>query len=342
MKTKSPIVEIAKKACPAVITIIISKDLPKIDGFYYLPYGDKNFLVPQLNKGKNEKTRIGGGSGFLVSQDGYVLTNQHVVSDPDADYMVILDPGRKFSAKIIARDRINDVAILKIDEKNLPHLLLGDSDKIDLGESVVAIGNPMGEFHDTLSAGIVSGLSRLITAHNGPSMEMSKLKGLIQTDAAINPGNSGGPLVDMEGKVIGINTAIVEGAQNLGFAIPINYAKRDLEEVKKFGRIKRPFLGVKYIVLDAKIAEEHHLPVGYGAIIIRERFGEDAVVKGSAAERAGLTEFDIILEVEGEKVNNGNPLASALAKYDIGDEIELKVLRSGKEFAVKVKLEEKR
>ncbi len=342
MKPKSAIVEIAKKACPAVITIVVTKDLPKVEGFYYLPYGDRNFLVPQLHNKKSEKTKIGGGSGFLVSSDGYILTNQHVVSDPDADYTAIIDPKHKFPAKILDRDRINDIAILKIEGDKLPFLKLGNSEKIELGETVIAIGNPLGEFHDTLSSGIVSGLSRFITAQDGLSMETARLKGLIQTDAAINPGNSGGPLVNLNGEVIGINTAVIEGAQNLGFAIPINYGKKDLEEIKKHGRIKRPFLGVKYIILNAKIAEEHHLPIGYGALVTRERLGENAVIKGSSAERAGLQEFDIILEIEGEKVNDKNPLANGLAKYQINDEIEMKILRNGKEFSLKVKLEERR
>jgi len=340
--TKSPIVEIAKRVCPAVITIVISKDLPKIEGFYFFPLGDQSFVIPKVEKGGKKKTKIGGGSGFIISPDGYILTSQHVVSDPEADYTVILEPTKKYPAKVFSRDPLNDIAILKIEGKNFSYLELGDSDKIELGETVIAVGNPLGEFHDTISAGIVSGLSRLITAYSGFTRETARLKGLIQTDAAINPGNSGGPLVNMEGKAIGINTAMVMGAQNLGFAIPINYAKKDLEEVKKYGKIKRPFLGVRYIVLNKEIAEQNKLSVDYGALIIRERLGEEAVVKGSAAEKAGLKEFDIILEIEGEKIAEKNPLAEILQKYKIDDEIKLKVLREGKEITLKVRLEEKK
>lgn len=339
---KSPIVEVAKKVCPAVITIVISKDLPKIEGFYLLPFGDQSFIVPRIERRGKEKTKIGGGSGFIISADGYILTSQHVVADTEANYTVILEPTKKYPAKIISRDQINDVAILKIKGKNLPYLELGDSDKIELGESVIAVGNPLGEFHDTISAGIVSGLSRFITAYSGLPQETTRLKGLIQTDAAINPGNSGGPLVNMEGKVIGINTAMVMGAQNLGFAIPINYAKRDLVEVKKYGKVKRPFLGVKYIILNKKIAEQNKLPVDDGALIIRERLGEEAVVKGSMADQAGLKEFDIILEIKGEKITEKNPLANILQKFEIGEEIDFKILREGKEMTVKLKLEEKK
>ncbi|NCO80162.1 PDZ domain-containing protein [bacterium] len=338
---KSPIIEVAKKACPAVITIVISKDLPKIEGFYSFPFGGQEFIFPKMKKEK-EKTKIGGGSGFMVSADGYVLTCSHVVGDPEADYTVIIDPKHKAPAKILARDPLVDVAVLKINEKNLSYLELGDSDKIELGETVVAIGNPLGEFEDTLSAGIVSGLSRKITAYGGLPLKATSLRGLIQTDAAINPGNSGGPLVNLEGKAIGINTAMVMGAQNIGFAIPINYAERTLEEVIKYGKIKRPFLGVRYIVLNREITMAQKLPVDYGALIARERLGEEAVVKGSAADKAGLKEYDIILEVNGGKITEENPLADALAKQKIGEEISLKVLRGGKEITLKVKLEEKK
>ena len=341
MPEKSPIVDVAKKVCPAVITIVITKDLPKVEGFYFFPFGGREFVIPKFERGK-EKTKIGGGSGFIISPDGYTLTSQHVVSDPESDYTVILEPTKKYPAKVISRDPISDIAILKINAKNLPYLELGDSDKIELGETVVAIGNPLGEFEDTLSAGIVSGLSRKITAYGGLPLKATSLRGLIQTDAAINPGNSGGPLVNLEGKAIGINTAMVMGAQNIGFAIPINYAERTLEEVIKYGKIKRPFLGVRYIVLNREITMAQKLPVDYGALIARERLGEEAVVKGSAADKAGLKEYDIILEVNGGKITEENPLADALAKQKIGEEISLKVLRGGKEITLKVKLEEKK
>ena len=338
---KSPIVEIAKKVCPAVITIVISKDLPKIEGFYSFPFGGRDFMVPKFEKEK-EMTKIGGGSGFIVSADGYVLTSQHVVSDPEADYTVILEPTKKYPAKVISRDPISDIAILKVSAKNLPYLELGDSDKIELGEEVVAIGNALGEFHDTVSAGIVSGMSRVITAFSGFDSQIAQLRGLIQTDAAINPGNSGGPLVSMEGKVIGINTAVVMGAQNIGFAIPVNYAKRDLEEVAKYGKIRRPFLGIRYIVLNKEISKMHKIPADYGALIVRESLGEEAVVKESAAGKAGLKEYDIILEMNGEKITEKNPLANLLQKYKIGEEVSLKVSRERKEINLKVKLEEKK
>lgn len=342
MPEKSPIIRIAKKVCPAVITIVVSKDLPKIEGFYLLPFGGRQFIVPQVGKNRKEKTKIGGGSGFIASPEGYVLTCNHVVKDPTADYTVILGPKKKYSAKVLAKDPLIDVAVLKIEGKNFPHLELDDSSKIELGETVVAIGNPLGEFEDTLSSGIVSGLSRKITAYGGLSFKATSLRGLIQTDAAINPGNSGGPLVNIEGNVIGINTAMVMGAQNIGFAIPINYARRDLEEVIKYGRIKKPFLGVRYFILNKEIAKTNKLPVNYGALIVRENLGESAIVKGSPADKAGLKEYDIILECDGKKITEENPLADLLQKHGIGGQIALKILREGKELTPKIKLGEKK
>ena len=339
---KSPIIEIVKKACPAVITIVISQDLPKIEGFYFFPYGSQEFVIPKMEKGKKEKTKIGGGSGFIVSPDGYLFTSNHVVSEKNADYTVIYEPNKTYPAKVISRDSINDVAVLKIQVKNFPYLELGDSDQVDLGEDVIAIGNALGEFHDTVSTGVVSGLSRYITAFSGISKQAETLRGLIQTDAAINPGNSGGPLVNFEGKVIGINTAAVVGAQNIGFAIPINYAKKDLEEIKKYGKIKRPFLGVKYIILNKEIAQKNKIPVQQGALVAREVLGESAIISGSSAEKAGLKEFDIILECEKEKITEENPLSLILQKYKINQIISLKIVRQGKKINLKVKLEEKK
>jgi len=339
---KSPIVEIAKKISPAVITIIVSKDLPKVEGFYLFPFGGRQFMIPQIGKQKKEKTKIGGGSGFIVSKEGYVLTCNHVVQDPTADYTVIVEPTKKYSAKVLAKDPLIDVAILKIKDDHLPYIDMGDSSNIDLGETVIAVGNPLGEFEDTISAGIVSGLSRKIRAHQGPSFKATSLRGLIQTDAAINPGNSGGPLVNMEGKVIGINTAMVMGAQNIGFAIPINYAKKDLEEVMKFGKIKKPFLGVRYFILNEQVAKTNKLPVDYGALIVRESLGESAIVKNSPADKAGLKEYDIILECNGKKINEETPLANLLQEQNIGAEIALKVLREGKKIDIKLKLGERK
>jgi len=340
MAKKSPIISIAKKSCPAVITIVVSKDLPKVKGFYSLPFGMQQLLLPKTKNGK-QQIKVGGGSGFIVSSDGYVLTCNHVVKDPVASYTVIVSPEEKYEAKVLAKDPLTDVAILKIKAKKLPYLKLGDSSKTELGETVVAIGNPLGEFEDTLSSGIISGLSRKITAYSGAQSKATSLRGLIQTDAAINPGNSGGPLVDMSGKVIGINTAMVQGSQNIGFAIPINYAKEDIKEVKRYGKIKKPFLGIKYFILNEQVSQINKIPVNYGAMILRERLGEKAVLKGSPAAKAGLKVYDIILYCNEQKIDKDNSLDRILQNHDIGDILTLKILREGKEISVKIKLSER-
>ncbi|MEA3295693.1 MAG: trypsin-like peptidase domain-containing protein [Patescibacteria group bacterium] len=338
---QSSIIDIIKKICPAVITIVITKDLPKIDGYFRIPGQGQNLVVPQMN-GKKQKTKIGGGSGFIISQDGLILTSQHVVGDTEADYTVILEPEKQYSAKVLARDSINDIAVLKIQDKNLPYLEIGDSNNIELGQEAIAVGNALGEFHDTVSKGIISGLSRNIIPLTEFGKQAEQLRGLIQTDAAINPGNSGGPLIDIQGKVIGINTATVAMAQNIGFAIPINYAKKDLDEVKKYGKIIKPFLGVRYILLNKQIAEKDKLPVDYGAFIFREFLGGAAIVENSVAKKVGLKEFDIILECNNEKISVDHPLSNMLQKCKIGQEVELKILRGNKEQTIKVILEERK
>lgn len=300
--------------------------------------------MPKLSKGRKENVKIGGGSGFFVSENGLILTNSHVVADPEANYTAILDHQKdeKMQVKILARDPIHDIAIAKVDKKDVPFIELGSSSNLQLGQMVVAVGYALGEFTNTVSSGIVSGLSRFITADSGMHRHAERLRGLIQTDAAINPGNSGGPLVDIDGKVIGINTAVVFGAQNIGFAIPIDSAKKDIEEVKQYGRIRMPFFGVRYIILDEQIQKQNKLPVSYGALIVRETLGEEAVIKNSSADKAGLKEFDIILEINDKKITIDYSVQDALQEHEIGEELAFKVLRQGKEKMLKARLEEKR
>lgn len=338
---KSPIVSIAKKICPSVITIVASRDLPQIEEYYFLPIKGEKVAFPKKMTETKQKTKIGGGSGFIISTNGYVLTCNHVVDDKEADYTVILDPDHKYPAEILARDPLIDIAILKIEANNLPFIKMGNSDNVELGEAVLAVGNPLGEFEDTLSLGIVSGLSRKITAYNGFNSNATNLRGLIQTDAAINPGNSGGPLVDMNGKVIGVNSAMIAGAENIGFAIPINYIKDDLAEVKNTGKIKRPFLGIKYILLNDEIAETNKLDYNYGALVVREMFGESPVAKSSAAEKAGIKEYDIVLEINGEKITQENPLSHILTNFQVGEKVEVKIARKKSIKLVDVILKEK-
>ncbi len=341
-KPFSPIVAVAKKVCPAVITIIVSKEISRAEQFYFAPPNQGPALPPQ-NGNSNEKTKIGGGSGFIISPEGYIFTCAHVVNDIDASYTAIIDPEQKYECQVLAKDPLIDLAILKINARQkLPWLKMGNSETIQLGESVLAVGNPMGEFDDTLSAGIISGLSRRITAYGGSKMQETSLRGLIQTDAAINPGNSGGPLVNMRAQAIGINTATVMGAQNLCFAIPVSYAKKMMEEVLKYGKLKRPFMGIRYVILNPEIAIANKLPVDYGALIVRETFGEPAVIPGSAADLAGLKEYDIILEFGGKKISRERLLTDILQECKIGDEIPMAVLRDGKILKLGIRLLERK
>ncbi|MBU1292296.1 trypsin-like peptidase domain-containing protein [Patescibacteria group bacterium] len=353
---KSPLINVIKKVGPAVVSIIISKDLPKIRKYYVQPFdeylGPYGPPITQYRQEGKQKIKIGGGSGFFVSSDGIIVTNRHVVVSPDVEYTIITPDEKEYQAEILARDPVQDVAILKIKDakkRKFPILELGDSSKVELGEDVIAIGNPLGSFPNTVSRGVISGLSRLITAHDGVSGRTAELRGLIQTDAAINPGNSGGPLLTLDGKVIAINVAIVMGAQNMGFAIPINNAKKDLEDLKKHGRIIQPFLGVRYILINKELQKEFatrlnlRLPVDHGALIIREPgAGDSAVVSGSPADKAGLREHDIILEFGKKKINHKNPLQEMIHKQKPGSIIEIKILRDDKIGTTSIKLEERK
>lgn len=353
---KSPVVNVIKKVSPAVVSIVISKDLPKIKKYIYQPFdellGPYGPPITQYRQEGKQKVKIGGGSGFFVSSDGIVLTNRHVVVSPDVDYTIITPDEKEYQAEILARDPVQDVAILKIKsdkDKKFPYLELGDSGKVDLGQDVIAIGNPLGAFPNTVSKGVISGLSRLISARDGMSGRTAELRGLIQTDAAINPGNSGGPLFTTDGKVIAINVAIVMGAQNIGFAIPINNAKKDLEDLKKHGRIIQPFLGVRYIMIDKAVQEEFatrlnlRIPVDHGALIIREPgIGDPAVVPNSPASKTGLIENDIILEFDKVKIDAKHPLQELIHKHKPGDIVKIKILRNDKIGTTEIKLEERK
>jgi len=288
------------------------------------------------------KGELEGGTGFIVSEDGLILTNKHVVLDEKADYTVFTNDGRKFPAKVLAIDPVQDLAVLKIEQENnmlFPVLKLGNSDNLEIGQAVIAIGNALAEFRNTVSAGVISGLGRRITASGGSFVET--FEDVIQTDAAINKGNSGGPLLNLKGEVIGINTAMAIDAQSIGFAIPINKAKKDIEQVKTIGKIVYPFLGIRYVLINERIKQEYNLSVGYGALIIDGGPGKIAIWPDSAAEKAGLKEGDILLEFNNEKITFENSLAKIIIKYNPGDEVILKVLKGEEEIIVNVVLDER-
>lgn len=348
--SNSTIVKTVKKTIPSVISIIIAKDAHAVEEEL------KNNLAPFLNVPEEQTkipkeaidsrgmVKIGGGSGFVVDKSGIILTNKHVIADPKAEYTIFDSVGEKFEAEILARDPINDVAILKMNPKKpLPVLPLGDSTKIQLGEEVLAFGNALGIFRNTVSRGIVSGLSRAIAAQADPTAPPQEMRGLIQTDAAINPGNSGGPLVNSEtGEVIGINAALLFGAQNIGFAIPVNHAKRDLADLLKYNHIRRPLLGIRYITIDENLKSKMQLPVEYGALVMSESDVDHGVIVDSPAHKAGIKEKDIILECNGEKIGLEKTIQDFLEDLKVGDMIKFKVLRGKKEFEARVVLAERK
>jgi serine protease Do len=356
----STTVDVVKKDSPAVVSIIISQDLSKIPGYGMDPYSNQdpffNFFFnngqsPQNNGGSlgngsssdNQSSglqEIGAGSGFFISADGLILTNKHVVSDPSASYTVLTSDGKKYDAKVLAQDPTNDLALVKIDIQNAPFLKLADSSQLEVGQHVVAIGNSLGQYQNTVTSGIVSGIGRSITA-GSDSGDSEDLSGVIQTDAAINPGNSGGPLLNVNGDVIGINTAIDQQGQLVGFAIPSNEISKAVASYQKNGKITSAFLGVRYIIITDDIAGQQNLPRNYGALIVRgQNITDFAVLPGSPADKAGLVENDIILEVNGTKVDENNTLPALLSNYGPGDTVTLRVYHKGQEEDVKVTLGE--
>lgn len=337
---------------PAVVSIIITQDVPIIEQYYEdAPdpfkrfFGDNflspfNFQVPRLRQRGTEQREVGGGSGFIASADGLIITNRHVVADEDAAYTVFTNEGSKYDAHVVARDPVNDLAVLKIDATGLSYLQLADSDALRVGQTVIAIGNALSEFRNTVSVGVVSGLSRSITAGNEGG-EPEQLEEVIQTDAAINPGNSGGPLINLDGRVVGVNVAVVLGSENIGFALPSNLVKSVVESVQTTGTIVRPYLGVRYMNVTPSLKEQNNLPVDYGALVIRGENSEElAVVPGSPADKADLQEGDLILEVDGVKIGSDHSLASIIRTKQPGDVLRLKVLHKGQVKEVTVTLEE--
>lgn len=349
------VISAVKKSTPAVVSIVASKDLAVLQPSAGNPFAEfckdpffRDFLGPQCNDNPapapqppSKKQQVAAGTGFLVTSDGLIVTNKHVVDIAQAEFTVLTNDGKKYPAKVLAKDPFNDLALVKIEPpaRGFQILPLGDSDKLQIGQSVIAIGNALGEFSNTVSRGVISGLLRSITAQAGTSSE--KLEKLIQTDAAINPGNSGGPLLNLRGEVVGINTAIAAGAQSVGFAIPVNQIKKAIGDVKVLGRIVYPFVGVHYSVITPELKIAKNLSVDYGVLIISSS-GTPGIVPGSPAEKAGLKEGDIILEVNGQKLTPDNDLAKMIQKLKVGDKINLKILRDGQNKNIEVVLEERK
>ena len=359
---KSQTIDAIEKVSPSVVSIVISENLKTIRQQGVSPFdlfqGDpffKNFFQPfdnqpqepqQNNDGeKQQKQKVGGGSGFIMSKEGLILTNRHVVANEDADYTVLLHDGSEFPAEVVSRDALNDIAVIRLKPdagKKLPALkpvTFGESGKLKIGQSVIAIGNALAEFQNSATQGIVSAIGRQIVASDGMGRG-ENLSGLIHTDAAINPGNSGGPLINLAGEVVGINTAIASGATGIGFAIPIDDVKPAVKSVTEKGRIIRPILGVMFSMLTPEVSKEMGLKEGQEGALLKGDGKTFAVLPGKPAEKAGLLEKDVITEVNGIKVTQKNPLQHEIMKYVPGDKLKITYLRQGKVHEVTVTLDE--
>jgi serine protease Do len=322
-QTGSAFAGIAKQALPAVVFIDVETtiEVPQY-GYRYQPFQDQfgrrgQLAIPEEREPK-KYSREGQGSGFIISKDGYILTNNHVVNDADRITVTLADE-RKFSAKVIGSDPKTEVALIKIEDPHeLPYLELGDSDALEVGEWVLAAGNPFG-LTQTITAGIVSAKGR-------DEVGIAEYGNFIQTDAAINPGNSGGPLLDIDGKVVGINTAIYTrtgGYMGIGFAVPINQAIQIKEQLVKYGKISRSVLGIYIQDVDEELAKSFELEEKGGILISQ-------IVEDSSAEKAGLKEGDIIVEMDGKKVGKTAAFRNRIAATPPDSKVELKVFRNGK------------
>ena len=283
-------------------------------------------------------TGSAAGTGMIVTSDGYILTNKHVI-DGATKINVVLDDGTTFEdVKVAAVDPLNDVAFLKIkDVSDLKPVTLGDSKTVSVGQQVIAIGNALGQYQNSVTSGIVSGTGRSLTATDSTGSMSEKLSDMIQTDAAINSGNSGGPLVNAAGQVIGINTATSSSAENMGFAIPISSVKGMLKQLTETGEAIRAYLGIYGIDITADVAKEYNLPVSAGAYLYNTA-KYSSVIKDSPAEKAGLKNKDIITAVNDAKIGTAGSLSSLIGEYKPGDTIQLTVIREGKEIGIKVTL----
>ncbi len=312
------IAEIAEKAGPAVVNIdtvrMVQTGLPLFDDPVF-----RHFFGDQFKEFRETIPQKGTGSGFIINQEGYILTNEHVVHKAD-EIKVSLSDGREFEGKVVGSDISSDMAIVKIEADHLPIVTLGDSDNLRVGEIVIAIGNPYG-LQQTVTMGVVSAKGRSIPTE----IDGHVYTDFIQTDTAINPGNSGGPLLNTRGEVVGINTAIIPYAQGIGFAIPINMAKKNIDDLIKLGRVRTPWIGVYIQEVTPEIAEQFNLPEAKGVLV-----GDE--VEGSPAEKSGIKRGDIIVKVRDKEVNSPSELQSEIRKLDIGEKATLEILRNGKKI----------
>lgn len=309
VQEENAVISVVEKVSPSVVAIGVTRRV--INPF-------DPFTLP-----KKENSTI--GTGFLVSDKGIIVTNKHVVSEPGVRYTVVTKDNQKYEIRKIYRDPILDLAIVQVDTSGLKPLELGDSSKLKVGQTVIAIGNALGRFTNTVTTGVVSGLGRAVVAGDPFGGSLERLDNLIQTDAAINPGNSGGPLLNLAGQIIGVNVATTEGAENIGFAIPINSVKALVDEFVQKGSVSRPFLGIRYRFITKDVAILNEVPQG---AFIQE------VVEGGPAEKSGVKDGDIITKINNQSVDSENKIAETIQKSSIGQRLELTIWRDGKEIKV--------
>ncbi len=317
LQENSAVIDLVKKVGPSVVSINTSSQV-------------QSFFGTQEQKG--------AGTGVIVKEDGLILTNKHVIEGASTVTVTATD-GKQYDGKVLATDPTNDIAFVKVNASGLPAAELGDSDRVEVGQRAIAIGNALGEYDNTVTTGVISGKKRPVQASDGQG-NSETLTNLFQTDAAINPGNSGGPLLNIDGQVIGINTAVAGGtAQNIGFAIPINEVKSALDSVVARGTIVRPYLGVRYVMINDSFAQRNNLSIKEGALL-RGDTNTLAVVPNSPAAKAGLREGDIVTKINGQAITSENPLQNVVSKQKVGDTVTVTVYRDGREQDIKVKLEE--
>ncbi|MEO7617992.1 MAG: trypsin-like peptidase domain-containing protein [Candidatus Saccharibacteria bacterium] len=318
VQESSAVVDVAKKVSPSVVSITSQAVTTSFFG--------------------TSQTSEGQGTGIILTSDGLIMTNNHVISG-SSNLTVFTSNGKQYPATIVATDANNDYAFIRIKATGLPAAKLGNSSNVQIGQRVVAIGNALGQFQNTVTDGIISGKGRPITASDSGTGEgAEQLQNLFQTDAAINPGNSGGPLVDLDGNVIGMNTAVAGNAQNIGFAIPIDEIKSAISSVEKQGKIEKPYLGVRYIQITPVFAKANNLSVTTGALLISDG-ANLAVLANSPAAKAGLKEGDIVSKIAGQQVDQDHTLTSLLSKKHVGDKVKIEYLRDGKSTTVEITLE---
>lgn len=328
---ESVVIDTVKKVGPSVVTVAQTVSPQAASPFQLGPFsifGLPDESVPPDENSSQPVQPQNIGSGFIVTTDGLIVTNKHVVSTADTKYQVITSNDKSYDVQKIYRDPLTDVAIIKIDPtqnngQKLTPVELGDSTKLEVGQFVIAIGTALGEFKNTVTTGVISGLSRGITAGSLFEGESENIQNVIQTDAAINPGNSGGPLLNSSGQVVGVNTAVAQNGQNIGFALPINVIRDSLKNFNATGQFNRPYLGVSYRIITKKDALLHEIPEG--AYVQR-------VVQDSAAAKAGIKSEDIIIKIDGEKIQSDNEPSAILQKKKVGDTVTITLWRENKDL----------